>query len=71
VKKAARLAESILHDYYQQLPGGVTLLPGSGGVFEVTLLDGGKRTLFSKEVVGRFPEDGEVEGKLAKIFDVA
>jgi len=39
----------------------VVLKPGSGGVFEVTV-DG--RNVFSKEAVGRFPEPGEVAGKV-------
>jgi len=33
------------------------LVPGSGGVFEVTV-DG--KVVFSKKKAGRFPEDGEV-----------
>jgi selenoprotein W-related protein len=33
------------------------LIPGKGGVFEVTV-DGKK--VFSKKELGRFPEDGEV-----------
>jgi selenoprotein W-related protein len=44
----------------------VTLVPGSGGIFEVTL---GERNLFSKERMARFPETGEVEEKLAKLFE--
>jgi len=55
------LAETILHDHYQQLPGGVTLEPGTGGIFEV-FLNGAP--LFSKETQGRFPNKGEVEGTL-------
>jgi selenoprotein W-related protein len=33
------------------------LVPSKGGVFEVSV-DG--RTIFSKQALGRFPEDGEV-----------
>lgn len=39
----------------------VVLKPGSGGVFEVTV-DG--KNVFSKESAGRFPEPGEVLGKV-------
>ncbi|HFQ91067.1 MAG TPA: SelT/SelW/SelH family protein [Desulfobulbus sp.] len=35
----------------------VELIPGSGGVFEVTR-DG--RTIFSKKQLNRFPEEGEI-----------
>lgn len=38
-----------------------TLIPGSGGVFEV-VVDGKK--VFSKSVTGRFPEPGEVSKQL-------
>jgi selenoprotein W-related protein len=34
-----------------------TLIPGSGGVFEVTV-DG--KLVFSKKKAGRFPEEGEI-----------
>ncbi len=44
----------------------MTLVPGSGGIFEVTL---GQRNLFSKERMTRFPEPGEVEEKLGKLFE--
>jgi len=59
------LAERILHTYNSNLPDGVTLRPGRGGIFEVTL---GDQTLFSKAETGRFPNQGEVEAKLAELF---
>ena len=40
-----------------------TLLPGGGGVFDVTV-DG--KTIFSKKSVGRFPEEGEIVRMLQK-----
>jgi selT/selW/selH-like putative selenoprotein len=40
-----------------------TLTAGSGGVFDVTV-DGA--VVFSKKSVGRFPEEGEIMGLLAK-----
>ena len=39
----------------------VKLIPSSGGVFEVTADD---KLVFSKRELGRFPEPGEVVGKL-------
>jgi selenoprotein W-related protein len=55
------LAENVLHDYYEQLPGGVVLTPGSGGIFEVEL---NGNLIFSKEETGRFPQENEVEEML-------
>jgi len=40
-----------------------TLLPGGGGVFDVSA-DG--KIVFSKKAVGRFPEPGEVVQMLQK-----
>lgn len=39
------------------------LVPGSGGVFELTRLDSGE-TVFSKATEARFPEEGEVLRRL-------
>ena len=43
----------------------MTLVPSSGGVFEVNL---GDRTIFSKKKLGRFPEENEVEGQLEELL---
>jgi selenoprotein W-related protein len=40
-----------------------TLIPGGGGVFDVTV-DG--KIIFSKKSVGRFPEPGEIVGMIQK-----
>ena len=40
-----------------------TLVPGGGGVFDVSI-DG--KIIFSKKSVGRFPEPGEIVGMLQK-----
>jgi len=40
-----------------------TLVPGGGGVFDVSV-DG--KIIFSKKSVGRFPEPGEIVGMLQK-----
>ena len=59
--RAVSLAANILDEYADALPGGVTLEPSSGGVFEV-FLNG--NLIFSKKQEGRFPEPGEVEHML-------
>ena len=60
------MAENILHDHYELLPGGVTLVPGEGGIFEVSLHD---RTVFSKERLRRFPDENEVEDLMEEILE--
>jgi selenoprotein W-related protein len=55
------LAEDILDEYADALPGGVTIEPGSGGVFEIYYND---TPVFSKKQEGRFPEPGEVQHML-------
>ena len=52
------MAVTILHDHHDQLPGGITLLPSSGGVYEIFHND---TLVFSKKAEGRFPDDGEAE----------
>lgn len=54
--RAARVAEEILHDYHPQVES-VTLVPSSGGVFEVSV-DG--ELIYSKKQTGRHAEEGEV-----------
>lgn len=51
----------MLHDFQDQLPGGVQLVPSSGGVFEVSL---GDELIFSKKKLGRFPENSEIDDAL-------
>lgn len=51
-----RAARDLLHDY-QHVIADLTLVTGSGGVFDVEV-DG--TLLFSKKQVGRHAHDGEV-----------
>ncbi|MCL6597782.1 MAG: Rdx family protein [Alicyclobacillus macrosporangiidus] len=55
--KAARGAEEILKKYFPKV-SGLTLVPSTGGVFEVTV---GGKLVFSKKAMNRFPEEGELE----------
>ncbi|MFN0147438.1 MAG: SelT/SelW/SelH family protein [Dehalococcoidia bacterium] len=54
--RAAWLAQELLHTFGDSL-AGVTLVPGSGGVFEVAC-EGD--TIFSTKSHGRFPETREL-----------
>ncbi len=55
--RAAYLAQELLTSFEKEL-GEVALVPGSGGIFEVTL-DG--ETLASNRETKRMPEAGEVK----------
>lgn len=51
------MAAEILEEHALALPGGVTIEPSSGGVFEIYLND---ELIYSKKQLGRFPEPGDV-----------
>ena len=65
MKRAAGLAENILHDYADTLPGGVLVRPGKTGSFEVFL---DESRIYSKLANDRFPEENEVEEKLGALL---
>jgi selenoprotein W-related protein len=46
----------VLKNYHEKF-SGVTLVPSTGGVFEVML---GDQLIFSKKREGRFPEEDEI-----------
>jgi selenoprotein W-related protein len=50
------LAAEVLNRYATKI-GEFTLIPSSGGVFELTF---NGELLFSKKELGRFPEEGEI-----------
>jgi selenoprotein W-related protein len=58
--RAAWTAQELLVTFEDEL-GGVMLVPGTGGVFEVRL-DG--ETLWSRKAEGRFPELKELKQRL-------
>lgn len=55
--RAAWLAQELLTTFVDEL-GEVALVPGTGGVFEVTL---GEELIWSREREGRFPEAKELK----------
>jgi selenoprotein W-related protein len=59
--RAVALATELLNKHKNKL-SSVELVTSSGGVFEVDL-DGER--VFSKRDLGRFPEEGEIDGKVA------
>lgn len=58
--RAAYFAQELLTTFEAEL-GGVTLVPGKGGIFEIRL---GKETLWSREREGRFPETKELKQRV-------
>ena len=56
-------ATSLAADLKKHLGADATLIPGSGGVFDVTV-DG--KLVWSKKSVGRFPETFEILKALKK-----
>ena len=61
MKKAASLAEELLHDHWKKI-SQVTLIPSSGGVYEITY---GDNLIWSKKETGKFPEPAEILEKVA------
>ncbi len=55
--RAGWMAQELLSTFEDEL-GGVTLVPGSGGIFEVRL---GAETIWSRQQMGRFPEIKELK----------
>ena len=55
--RAAWMAQELLTTFEEEL-GGVTLCPGTGGVFEVRVAD---RLLWSRKAQGRFPDIVELK----------
>lgn len=55
--RAAWMAQELLTTFESDL-AGVTLIPGSGGVFEVRV---GDELVFSRKDAGRFPDAAELK----------
>ncbi len=58
--RAAWLAQELLTTFEEEL-GGVTLIPASGGTFEITI--NGKQ-LWSRKLAQRFPEAKEIKQRV-------
>ena len=58
--RAAWLSQELLTTFEEEL-GGVTLIPGSGGIFEVR---GAGNLLWSRKTEGRFPEAKELKQRV-------
>lgn len=58
--RAAWQAQELLTTFEEEL-GGVTLIPGTGGVFDVSM---GDALLWSRKEEGRFPEAKELKQRL-------
>jgi len=58
--RAAWMAQELLTTFEDEI-GGVTLIPGTGGIFEVTV-DG--ETVWSRKGEGRFPDITELKQRV-------
>jgi len=65
--RAAWMAQELLTTFESDL-GAVSLVPGTGGIFEVRL-DG--QLLFSRKEAGRFPESKELKQRIRDVIDPA
>jgi selenoprotein W-related protein len=55
------LAETLLHDHDDKIKD-VTLIPSSGGVYEITF---GDALIYSKKTTGQFPEPEQIAQAVA------
>jgi selenoprotein W-related protein len=60
--RAAWLAQELLTTFEAELGGGITLIPGAGGIFEVRLAGG--PILWSRRAEGGFPPLAELKRRL-------
>ncbi len=62
--RAAWMAQELLTTFEQEL-GGVTLVPGSGGIYEIRV-DG--TLLWSRQEAGRFPDVKELKQRVRDVI---
>lgn len=62
--RAAWLAQELLTTFEHEL-GGVTLAPGTGGIFEVWI---GQMQLWSRKSEGRFPDSKELKQRVRDVI---
>jgi selenoprotein W-related protein len=65
--RAAWMAQELLTTFESDI-GRLSLVPGSGGIFEVRL---NNETIFSRKQVGRFPESKELKQLVRDRIDPA
>lgn len=58
--RAGWTAQELLVTFEEEL-GGVTLMPGTGGIFEVRI---GREVVWSRKAEGRFPELKELKQRI-------
>ncbi|MEZ0231556.1 MAG: SelT/SelW/SelH family protein [Methylophilaceae bacterium] len=63
--RAAWMAQELLVTFESDI-GRVSLVPGTGGIFEVRLDD---KTIYSRKEMGRFPESKELKQLIRDIID--
>ncbi len=63
--RSAWMAQELLTTFLDDL-GGVTLIPGKGGIFEVRLEDG--RMVWSRKLEGRYPDPKELKQRLRDLI---
>jgi selenoprotein W-related protein len=61
--RAGWMAQELLTTFETEL-GGLTLVPGTGGVFEVRV---GPRTVWSRRAEGRFPDIAELKQRVRDV----
>jgi selT/selW/selH-like putative selenoprotein len=65
-RRAIKLADNILEEFFEFLPGGVTIVPGAHESFDVWLND---QRLFSKHQVQRHYNEREIEDQLIELLE--
>lgn len=65
-RRAIKLADNILEEFFEFLPGGVHIVPGSQEIFDVYLNDD---RLFSKYTVQRHYQEREIEDQLIELLE--
>ena len=65
-RRAIKLSENILEEFFEFLPGGVSIIPGSNEIFDVHLND---QLLFSKSKVQRHYNEREIEDQLIELLE--
>ncbi|MFP5505892.1 MAG: SelT/SelW/SelH family protein [Gammaproteobacteria bacterium] len=63
--RSAWMAQELLTTFMDDL-GGVTLIPGKGGIFEVRLEDG--RMVWSRKQEGRYPDPKELKQRVRDLI---